>query len=96
MAGQRVADTAERERFNCVPNCVTTAAPTGVHPRTCADDNHRSAGMQAMVGHAPDLPALNIATGKVIGKLSGQHRAVDFRDFWTRSTARPTPAWTPT
>ena len=25
--------------------------------------------------------ALNIATGKVIGKLSAQHRAVDFRDF---------------
>jgi transposase len=27
------------------------------------------------------LAALNIATGKVIGKLSAQHRAVDFRDF---------------
>jgi hypothetical protein len=25
--------------------------------------------------------ALNIATGKVTGKLSAQHRAVDFRDF---------------
>jgi transposase len=25
--------------------------------------------------------ALNIATGKVLGKLSAQHRAVDFRDF---------------
>jgi hypothetical protein len=25
--------------------------------------------------------ALNIAAGKVIGKLSAQHRAVDFRDF---------------
>ena len=25
--------------------------------------------------------ALNIATGKVIGKLSAQHRAIDFRDF---------------
>ena len=25
--------------------------------------------------------ALNTATGKVIGKLSAQHRAVDFRDF---------------
>ena len=25
--------------------------------------------------------ALNVATGKVIGKLSAQHRAVDFRDF---------------
>jgi len=25
--------------------------------------------------------ALNIATGKVIGKLSARHRAVDFRDF---------------
>ena len=25
--------------------------------------------------------ALNIATGKVIGKLSAQHRAVDFREF---------------
>src|SRR5438132_5609125 len=25
--------------------------------------------------------ALNIATGKVIGRLSAQHRAVDFRDF---------------
>ena len=35
--------------------------------------------------------ALNIATGKVIGKLSAQHRAVDFRDFLTRSTARSTP-----
>src|SRR6266704_1019693 len=27
------------------------------------------------------LAALNIATGKVISKLSAQHRAVDFRDF---------------
>jgi transposase len=27
------------------------------------------------------LAALNTATGKVIGKLSAQHRAVDFRDF---------------
>src|ERR1700735_1426956 len=27
------------------------------------------------------LAALNVATGKVIGKLSAQHRAVDFRDF---------------
>jgi hypothetical protein len=25
--------------------------------------------------------ALNVATGKVLGKLSAQHRAVDFRDF---------------
>ena len=25
--------------------------------------------------------ALDIATGKVIGKLAAQHRAVDFRDF---------------
>ena len=25
--------------------------------------------------------ALNTATGKVIGKLSAQHRAADFRDF---------------
>ena len=25
--------------------------------------------------------ALNTATGKVIGKLSAQHRAIDFRDF---------------
>jgi hypothetical protein len=27
------------------------------------------------------VPALNTATGTVIGKLSAQHRAVDFRDF---------------
>jgi transposase len=27
------------------------------------------------------LAALNIATGKVLGKLTAQHRAVDFRDF---------------
>ena len=27
------------------------------------------------------LAALNTAAGKVIGKLSAQHRAVDFRDF---------------
>ena len=27
------------------------------------------------------LAALNTATGKVIGKLSAQHRVVDFRDF---------------
>ncbi|MFF7635638.1 IS630 family transposase [Kitasatospora sp. NPDC008050] len=35
------------------------------------------------VGHGTvDLfAALDIATGKVIGKLSAQHRAVDFRDF---------------
>jgi len=29
----------------------------------------------------PGDPALNTATGKVIGKLSARHRAVDFRDF---------------
>jgi transposase len=39
------------------------------------------------------LAALNIATGKVIGKLSAQHRAVDFRDFPARSTTRPAPPW---
>jgi hypothetical protein len=27
------------------------------------------------------LAALDTATGKVIGRLSAQHRAVDFRDF---------------
>jgi len=32
------------------------------------------------------LAALNIATGKVIGKLSAQHRAVDFRDFLGRTS----------
>jgi len=37
--------------------------------------------------------ALNTTTGKVIGKLSAQHRAVDFRDFPARSTGRPGPAW---
>ena len=32
-------------------------------------------------GTIDSFAALNIATGKVIGKLSAQHRAVDFRDF---------------
>src|SRR5712675_402625 len=35
--------------------------------------------------------ALNTATGKVIGKLSAQHRAVDFRDFLDQ-TGRQTEA----
>ena len=37
--------------------------------------------------------ALNTATGKVIGKLPAQHRAVDFRGSWTRSTGKPNRAW---
>ena len=37
--------------------------------------------------------ALNTATGKVIGKLSAQHRAIDFRDFLDEIDRRPSPAW---
>jgi hypothetical protein len=37
------------------------------------------------------LAALNTATGKVIGKLSARHRAVDFRDF-LGGTRRRRPA----
>src|SRR5882762_7069674 len=37
--------------------------------------------------------ALNTATGKVIGKLSARHRAVDFATSSMRSTGRPSPAW---
>jgi hypothetical protein len=37
--------------------------------------------------------ALDIATGKVIGKLSAQHQAVDFHDSSMRSTARSSRAW---
>jgi transposase len=36
--------------------------------------------------------ALNIATGKVIGKLSAQHRAVDFRDFLDEIDRQTDPA----
>ena len=36
--------------------------------------------------------ALNIATGKVIGKLSAQHRAVDFRDFLDQIDRQVDPA----
>jgi transposase len=38
--------------------------------------------------------ALNIATGKVIGKLSAQHRAVDFRDFLEQIDRQVDPALT--
>ena len=38
--------------------------------------------------------ALNIATGKVIGKLSAQHRAVDFRDFLDQIDRQVDPALT--
>ena len=37
--------------------------------------------------------ALNTATGKVIGQLSAQHRAVDFRDFLDEIDRQSTPAW---
>ena len=40
--------------------------------------------------------ALNIATGKVIGKLSAQHTAIDFRDFLDQIDRRSSPAWTST
>jgi hypothetical protein len=36
--------------------------------------------------------ALNTATGKVIGQLSAQHRAVDFRDFLARTGRQTGPA----
>ena len=36
--------------------------------------------------------ALNIATGTVIGKLSAQHRAVDFRDFLDQIDRQTDPA----
>jgi transposase len=36
--------------------------------------------------------ALNIATGKVIGKLSAQHRAIDFRDFLDQIDRQTDPA----
>jgi len=36
--------------------------------------------------------ALNIATGKVIGKLSAQHRAIDFRDFLDHIDRQTEPA----
>jgi hypothetical protein len=37
--------------------------------------------------------ALNTATGKVIGKLSARHRAVDFRDFLEEIDRRSSRAW---
>jgi hypothetical protein len=37
--------------------------------------------------------ALDIATGKVIGKLSAQHRAVDSATSSVRSTGTPIPPW---
>jgi hypothetical protein len=33
------------------------------------------------------------ATGKVIGRLSAQHRAVDFPDFLDEIDPQPSPAW---
>ena len=36
--------------------------------------------------------ALNIATGKVISKLSAQHRAVDFRDYLDHIDRQTDPA----
>jgi transposase len=39
--------------------------------------------------------ALNTATGKVIGRLSAQHRAVDFRDFPDQIDRQTDPAWHP-
>lgn len=38
------------------------------------------------------LAALNTPTGKVIRKLSAQHRADDFRDFLMRSAAKSSQA----
>jgi hypothetical protein len=37
------------------------------------------------------LATLNTATGKVIGHLSAQHRAVDFRDFLDQIDRQPEP-----
>ena len=37
--------------------------------------------------------ALNTATGKVIGKLSAQHRAAASATSSMRSTGRRSPAW---
>ena len=37
--------------------------------------------------------ALNTATGKVIGHLSAQHRAIDFRDFLDEIDRQTEPAW---
>ena len=39
------------------------------------------------------LAALNTATGKVIGKLSARHRAVDFGDYLGDIDRRPSRAW---
>jgi len=36
--------------------------------------------------------ALNTATGKVIGQLSAQHRAIDFRDFLDQIDRQVDPA----
>jgi hypothetical protein len=36
--------------------------------------------------------ALNTATGKVIGQLSAQHRAIDFRDFLDQIDRQTEPA----
>jgi hypothetical protein len=41
---------------------------------------------------SPDT-ALDTATGKVIGRQSTQHRAVDFRDFLDEIDRQVEPAW---
>jgi hypothetical protein len=38
--------------------------------------------------------ALNVSTGKVIGKLHGRHRAIEFKQFCKRSIARSPPSST--
>ena len=62
-----------------------TADPgPGTHCPGAADDawSARAAQLRLRAAwHDRPVRRVNIATGKVIGKLSAQHRAVDFRDF---------------
>ena len=38
--------------------------------------------------------ALDLATGKVIGRLHSKHRAIEFKKFLQTSTAKSPPTWT--
>jgi hypothetical protein len=71
-----------------------TAKPTAVPSRASAWIVTVPAAVTAAACTVDLFAALNIATGKVIGKLSAQHRAVDFRDSLDQIDRQVDPALT--
>src|ERR1019366_8057714 len=63
-----------------MPQIQALALATPVLPMMPGVPERRSFDYERL-GTVDLFAALNTATGKVIGKLSAQHRAVDFRDF---------------